>query len=155
MNLVKVIQEFKNDDDCRAYLEKIRWPDGVHCLRCNGKKISRMSVTQTRRGRGYTREIFECASCLYQFSVTAGTVFHASHLPLRIWFMVVAMMCEAKKGISANQVKRHFQVNYRTAWYLCHRIRKAMQAGSIFGKLGSGGGIVEADETIRRGRPLQ
>jgi transposase-like protein len=111
-----------------------------------------MKVTQTRRGKTHTREIFECASCLYQFSVTAGTVFHDSHLPLRTWFMVVAMMCEAQKGISANQVKRHFQINYRTAWYLCHRIRRAMQAGNIFGKLGSSGGIVEADETCIGGR---
>jgi transposase-like protein len=152
MNLVNVIQEFQNDDDCRAYLQTIRWPEGARCLRCQGKKTDRMKVTQTRRGKTHTREIFECASCLYQFSVTAGTVFHDSHLPLRTWFMVVAMMCEAKKGISANQVKRHFQINYRTAWYLCHRIRRAMQAGNIFGKLGSGGGIVEADETYIGGR---
>jgi transposase-like protein len=123
MNLVNVIQEFQNDDDCRAYLEKIRWPEGVRCVRCQGKKTNRMKVTQVRRGKTYVREIFECASCLYQFSVTAGTVFHDSHLPLRTWLMVVAMMCAAKKGISANQVKRHFQINYRTAWYLCHRIR--------------------------------
>lgn len=79
-------------------------------MRSNGKKIHRMNVTQTRRGKTYRRTIF---SCLYQFSVTAGTVFHDSHLPSRTWFMVVAMLCEAKKGISANQVKRHFQINYR------------------------------------------
>ncbi|MGA8150097.1 MAG: IS1595 family transposase [Terriglobales bacterium] len=152
MNLVNVIQEFKTDDDCRAYLEKIRWPKGVRCMRCDGAKITRMKVTQTRRGVTHTRETLECASCAYQFSVTAGTVFHDSHLPLTTWFMVVAMMCEAKKGVSANQVKRHFGMQYRTAWYLCHRIRKAMESGNLFGKLGGGGKIVEADETYIGGR---
>jgi ISXO2-like transposase domain/Transposase zinc-ribbon domain len=152
MNLVTVTKEFRTDDDCRAYLEKVRWPKGVRCERCDGAKVNRMSVPQTRRKVTSTREVLECASCHYQFSVTAGTVFHDSHLPLTTWFMVVAMMCEAKKGVSANQVKRHFGIQYRTAWYLCHRIRKAMEAGNIFGKLGGGGKIVEADETYIGGK---
>jgi hypothetical protein len=152
MNLVSVISEFKTDDDCRAYLEKIRWPKGVRCERCDGSKIVRMAVTQTRHGNTITRHVMECATCHYQFSVTAGTVFHDSHLPLTTWFMVVAMMCEAKKGVSANQVKRHFGMQYRTAWYLCHRIRKAMESGNLFGKLGGGGKVIECDETYIGGR---
>lgn len=152
MNLVTVTKEFRTDDDCRAYLEKVRWPKGVRCERCDGAKINRMTVSQTRRGITSRREVLECTACHYQFSVTAGTVFHDSHLPLTTWFMVVAMMCEAKKGVSAHQVHRHFGIAYRTAWYLCHRIRKAMEAGNIFGKLGGGGKIVEADETYIGGK---
>lgn len=152
MNLVTVTKEFKTDADCRAYLEKVRWPNGVRCQRCDSPKIDRLTVTDSRRDNVITREIFHCTACNYEFTVTAGTVFHDSHLPLTTWFMVVAMMCEAKKGVSANQVKRHFGIQYRTAWYLCHRIRKAMQAGNIFGKLGGGGKIVEADETYIGGK---
>ena len=148
MNLVSVINEFQTDAECRAYLENIRWPEGPRCTRCDGSKVMRMTVNDKQ----WTREVFECASCHYQFTVMSGTAFHDSHLPLKTWFMVVAMMCEAKKGVSANQIKRHFGIQYRTAWYLCHRIRKAMEAGNLFGQLGGGGKVVEADETYIGGR---
>lgn len=153
MSLVNVIREFQSDDECRTYLERLRWPNGIHCTRCAGKKITRLTVTQTRKDVTRTRNILECKTCKYQFTVTAGSIFHDSHLPLTTWFMVIAMMCEAKKGVSANQVARHFSINYRTAWHLCHRIRKAMDSGNFFEtKLGSGGKIVEADETFIGGR---
>ena len=95
----------------------MRWPDGVRCLRCGSDKISRIS----------TRRQFDCDSCRYRFSVTTGTVFHDSHLPLPKWFLAILLMCEAKKGISANQMKRTLGVAHKTAWYLCHRIREAMR----------------------------
>jgi transposase-like protein len=81
------------------------------------------------------------------FSPTAGTLFHDSHLPLQKWFAAIAMMCEAKKGISANQMKRHLGVTYKTAWFLCHRIRKAMSDESI-DPLGSEGQVIEIDESF-------
>src|SRR5207302_7521483 len=95
------------------------WPDGVQCPKCQGSKVSRVS----------TRDQFYCeaASCGYQFSVTAGTIFHDTHLPLRKWFVATYLMTESRKGISANQIMRMLGIkSYRTAWYLCHRIRKAM-----------------------------
>lgn len=150
MNLVEVIKEFKTDDECRTYLEHLRWPDGVKCLRCQSANVRRLSVPDKKRD---LREIFECKICEYQFSVTAGSIFHDSHLPLTKWFLAVALMCESKKGMSASQIKRTLGIQYRTAWYLCHRIRKAMEKGDFFGgKLGSGGGVVEADETYIGGR---
>jgi transposase-like protein len=151
MNLVEVIKEFKTDSDCRSYLESLRWPDGVKCLRCNNANVRRLEVPEKKSRE--LREIFECKICDYQFSVTAGTIFHDSHLPLTKWFLAVAMMCESKKGMSANQIKRALGVQYRTAWYLCHRIRKAMETGDLFtGKLGKDGAIVEADETYIGGK---
>lgn len=153
MNLVEVIREFKSDADCRNYLEKLRWPNGVRCLRCNDANIRRL--TQPSGKKGKTREIMECKICGYQFATTTGTIFHDTHLPLIKWFLAVALMCESKKGMSANQLKRALGCQYRTAWFLCHRIRKAMEKGELFGrtdKLGSGGKIVESDETYVGGK---
>src|SRR5436305_55430 len=145
MNLVEVIKEFQTNDQCREYLEKLRWTNGVTCLRCESSAVSRLPV---RNSKGELRGIFECKTCLYQFSVTVGTIFEDTHLPLTKWLLVVALMCESKKGISANQIKRAIGCQYRTAWFLCHRIRKAMESGELFPKkLGSGGKIVESDET--------
>lgn len=132
-NLVNLIEDFGSDDKCRAYLEDLRWPDGVVCPRCEGTTISRI----------VKRNQFDCDDCRYQFSVTAGTLFHDSHLPLWKWFLAIYLMCESKKGISAKQLQRSLGTSYKTAWYLAHRIRDAM---------GDGGepllkGIVEIDET--------
>jgi transposase-like protein len=154
MNLVKLIEQFADEGKCRAYLEKLRWPDGVHCPRCGFDRISRIqSKTYYRTGekagqeRG-TREQFDCLSCGYQFSVKVGTVFHDSHLPLWKWFLATYLMCESKKGMSANQLKRTLGVSYETAWYLCHRIRSAM----IEAHPEELGGVVEADETYVGGK---
>jgi transposase-like protein len=94
--------------------------------------------------------LFECANCGLHFSATTGTLFHDSHLPLQKWFAAIALMCEGKKGISASQMKRHLGVTYKTAWYLCHRIRKAMSEPDIE-PLGGQGQIVEVDETYLGG----
>jgi hypothetical protein len=93
-------------------------------------------------------------ACGKQFSATSGTIFNDSHLPLTKWFLAIALICEAKKGMSACQLQRHLGVNYRTAWYLAHRIREAMQDGGVLT------GEVEADETYfsrrkpRKGKPF-
>jgi transposase-like protein len=117
MNLPQLIDRFHSEEKCRTYLEGLRWPDGVECPRCQSKRISRI------RERGQ----FDCDSCRYQFSVTAGTIFHDSHLPLNKWLLAAYIICESKKGVSANQMKRMLGVSYKTAWYLCHRIRAAMK----------------------------
>jgi transposase-like protein len=118
-------------------LTKLRWPEGVRCLRCKEDRVCWLK----------TRKQFECASCGYQFSVTTGTVFNDTHLPLQTWFAATYLLCEAKKGMSALQLKRTlFGINkgsYKTAWYLCHRIRHAMREAEkpmLDGK-------VEMDET--------
>ena len=97
-----------------------------------------------------TRGQWECRSCGYQFSVKAGTIMHDSHLPLRKWFAAVYLMCESKKGISANQLHRTLGVAYRTSWYLCHRIREAMGNDPFTGPTLVG--VVEVDETMVGGK---
>lgn len=138
MDLMKLFERFGSEEKCRAYLEGLRWPDGVQCTRCQSEKIS----------RNYKRKQFVCDSCNYQFSVTAGTIFHDSHLPLPKWFAAIYLMCEAKKGVSALQLKRTLKVAYKTAWYLCHRIREAVKDADT--SLLSG--IVECDETYVGGK---
>jgi transposase-like protein len=116
MNLVELIERYGSEDRSRARLEELRWPEGVECPRCNSKSIVELE----------DRHQYQCRSCRYQFSVTAGTIFHDTHLPLWKWFLAVYLIVESKKGISANQLKRTLNVSYKTAWYLCHRIRAAL-----------------------------
>lgn len=138
MTLPELIDELGDEDSCRQYLEHLRWPDGVRCPRCQSDKISRI----------VKRNQFDCDSCRYQFSVRVGTIFQDSHLPLRKWFLAVFLICESRKGISANQLKRMLKVHPKTAWYLCHRIRAAMKDEGA--ELLSG--IVEVDETYVGGK---
>ncbi len=135
MNLPQLIDQFRSEDKCREYMEDLRWPDGVRCPRCGNDSVSRIEK----------RNQWECneASCRYQFSVTAGTVFHDSHLPLWKWFLAIYLIGESKKGISAKQLQRTLGVSYKTAWYLGHRVRSAMEDGSPVPLKG----IVEIDET--------
>ena len=142
MTLPEVNALFPTDDKCRELLERLRWPEGVTCPRCKDTRVSRM--------KDYAR--FECVGCEYQFTVMSGTIFHDSHLPLPIWFLAVLLMCEAKKGISAMQLKRtlwgEHRGSYKTAWYLCHRIRAAMASAEKNMMYGT----VEMDETYIGGR---
>ena len=134
MNLPESIEQFRSEDKCREYLEDLRWPDVVRCPRCGNDSTSWIEG----------RKQHECneASCRYQFSVTAGTFFHDSHLPLWKWFLAIYLIGESKKGISAKQLQRTLGVSYKTAWYLGHRVRSAMEDGSPVPLEG----IVEIDE---------
>jgi transposase-like protein len=148
MNLLNVTQNFTTEDEALDYLVSQRWPDGVRCLACNHDKVYRID---TKGKTGKPCRLFECAECGLHFSATTGTLFHDSHLPLQKWFMAMALMCEAKKGISANQIARHIGVQYKTAWHLCHRIRKAM--GELNPEpLGGQGQVVEIDEAYLGGK---
>lgn len=134
INLVELIDRFHSEDSCRARLEELRWPEGVECPRCDSKSVNQLE----------DRYQYQCRSCRYQFSVTAGTIFHDTHLPLWKWFLAVYLIVESKKGISANQLKRMIGVTYKTAWYLSHRIRDALN--EVDAQLLRG--IVEVDETF-------
>lgn len=136
VNLISFIEDCGDEEKCRDRLEALKWPDGIKCPRCESPKTSKAAKDGHK---------FNCDVCHYQFTATAGTIFHDSHLPLRKWFFAVYLMTESKKGMSANQLKRTLHVSYKTAWYLCHRIRKAMQeATENEPKLE---GTVEVDET--------
>jgi len=121
MTLPEVNNLYSTDDRCRELLERLRWPEGLMCPRCKDTRVSRL--------KEYAR--YECVGCEYQFTATSGTIFHDSHLPLPIWFIAVLLLCEAKKGMSAMQLKRtiwgQHKGSYKTAWYLCHRVRAAMK----------------------------
>jgi transposase-like protein len=138
IDLCELVERFSDDQKCRNYLEGLRWKHGVRCPKCNSDRIS--SILK--------RDQFDCDSCRYQFSVTAGTIFHDTHLPLTKWFLATFLICQSRKGMSANQLKRMLRINYRTAWYLCHRIRHAM----IEVKQPKLDGVVEMDETYVGGK---
>jgi len=138
MNLVELIKDFADESKCRAYIEKLRWPNGVECPRCESEKVYRI----------VKRDQLLCSSCEYQFSVTVDSIFHDTHLPLWKWFLATYLLTESRKGMSANQMKRMLNVSYKTAWYLCHRIRAAMLEVAP-PKLG---GTVEIDETYVAGK---
>jgi transposase-like protein len=138
-NLINLVQRYSDESKCRSYLEALKWHDGVKCPRCGSVKVSHI----------VKRNQYDCDECRYQFSVTAGTIFHDSHLPLWKWFLAVYLMTESKKGISANQLKRSLAISYKTAWYLCHRIRKAIEEAKVKPQLN---GTVEVDETYVGGK---
>lgn len=138
MTLPKLNVDFDTDEECRKALEELRWPSGIECPRCQSKSISRIT----------TRKQLDCNSCRYRFSVTTGTIFNDSHLPLPKWFMAIFLMCESKKGISATQLMRMLGVSKKTAWYLNHRIREAMKTENADPLTGT----IEVDETYIGGK---
>jgi transposase-like protein len=148
MNLFSLAKAFPTEEHALAYWMKTRWPKGVRCLACDHDKCY---LIETKGKTGKPARLFECAECRLHFSATTGTLVHDSHLPLQKWFMAIALMVEAKKGISAKQVQRHIGVSYKTAWYLCHRIRQAMQEPETQ-ILGGEGVVIELDETLLGGR---
>jgi transposase-like protein len=139
MNLMTLMEDCDTQDECRVILEELRWPDGPKCPRCQSAKISRVRK----------RFQYDCDSCRYQFSVTAGTMFQDTHISLVKWFAAIYLMMESKKGMSANQLKRTLRVGYQTAWFLCHRIRKAIEEAKKNPQLA---GTVEVDEIYVGGK---
>jgi transposase-like protein len=137
IDLCKLIDRFGSEDKCREYLEQLRWPTTKTCLKCRSEKVYPI----------LGRNQYVCDSCTYQFSVTVDTIFHDTHLPLWKWFLATYLLCESRKGMSANQIKRTLGISYKTAWYLCHRIRAAMAEADH--KLS---GTVEIDETYIGGK---
>lgn len=157
MKLIDVTREFATEEKCLSYLEAMRWPNGVCCIACGSQKVSKFVTEESSRERYSKRKkqvvtvkvparhLYQCLEkeCAHQFSAAAGTIFHDSHLPLKTWFMAIAIICEAKKSVSACQMQHHLGLgSYRTAWHLCHRIRAAMKEHTILS-----GPAVEVDET--------
>ena len=156
---------FQDADEAREHLESLRWPDGPYCPHCgeaNKDRITKIAGKSARPG------VYQCKSCRKQFTVTVGTVFERSKIPLNKWLLATHLMAASKKGISAHQIHRMLGVTYKTAWFMCHRIREAMKEDNqSSGPLGGSGKIVEADETYygkretpivskqRQGRPYK
>lgn len=132
--------QFQDADKAREYLEALRWPDGQVCPHCGS-----VSEHYALQGKTTRPGLWKCKDCRKQFTVIVGTVFSDSKVPLNKWLLVAHLMCASKKAVSAHQIHRMIGVTYKTAWFMCHRVREAMKSAG--GLLGSGGGTVEADET--------
>lgn len=152
-----VAPHFQSPETAREWLEKLRWPEGPICSHCGT-----IGHAYKTKKPGWYR----CAEkeCRKDFTVTTGTVMERSHIPLNKWLMAFYLLNASKKGMSAHQLHRALNLDYKTAWFMCHRIREAMRSGGL-GPLGGEGKIVEVDETYhgkteqprvspqRRGRP--
>ncbi|WP_321394995.1 IS1595 family transposase [Emcibacter sp.] len=132
---------FTNADKAREHLESIRWPDGAVCPHCKAADNRKLV------GKSHRPGLYQCNHCRQQFSVTVGTVFERSKVPLNKWLLAVHLMAASKKGMSAHQLHRMLGVTYKTAWFMAHRIREAMTEG-MFTPMGGDGDIVEVDETF-------
>lgn len=133
---------FTNPDAARQYLERLRWGGQPVCPHCGV-----VGDHYALEGRAHRRGLWKCKDCRQQFSVTVGTVFERSKIPLNKWLLAAHLMCASKKGISSHQIHRMLGVTYKTAWFMSHRIREAMTTKPTK-KLGESGGPVEVDETF-------
>ena len=158
-SLIAIQRELGTEEQCLKFLENVRWPEGVRCLKCESPRISKFSTVEGTRNYKNpktgeieertvpARHLYQCLEsiCKHQFTAMSGTIFNDSHLPSNKWMMAVAIFCNAKKSVSAKQLQRDLELSYKTAWYLSHRIREAMSQGNIFGvKID---GVVEIDVT--------
>src|ERR1700704_5707016 len=132
---------FHDETAAYAWVEAQVWPNGPVCPHCGGvERIGKMGGKSTRVG------VYKCYQCRKPFSVKVGTVFEASHVPMRFWLQAMFLLCSSKKGISSNQLHRTLGVTLKTAWFMSHRLREAMRAVGME-PLGGNGKTVEVDET--------
>jgi len=147
LNLIKLASEYSDKDKARELLESLRWPTGAICPHCKFNetyKIIPKPGSSTRLG------LYKCAACRKQFTVTVGTIFEDSHIPISKWLMAIFILCSSKKAISSHQMHRMLGITYKTAWFMTHRIRHAMTPNHwAEPKLG---GTVEVDETFVGGK---
>ena len=131
---------FTDPAAARAHLESVRWPNGPVCPHCGA--VDRIT---TLKGKSHRPGLYECGHCRDQFTITVGTVFERSKIPLHKWLLAATLFAASKKGMSAHQLHRMLGVTYKTAWFMAHRLREAMKDEG--GLLGGGGKPVEVDET--------
>jgi transposase-like protein len=144
--------QFIDANAAREHLEALRWPQGPVCARCGSLDAKRLpdqrGKPSKRHPEGSVRKgVVQCNGCRQQFTVTVGTVFEDSKVPLNKWLLAVHLLCSSKKGMSAHQLHRMLGVTYKTAWFMAHRIREAMVSTDT-GPMGGEGSFVEADETF-------
>jgi transposase-like protein len=144
---------FHDEAEAFAHVESILWAAGRVCPHCgtvdNSYALKGVrSKPSQKNPEGVERHgLYKCGDCRKQFTVRKGTIFEESHLPMHKWLQAIYLMCASKKGFSAHQMHRVLEVQYKTAWFLCHRIREAMRSGEL-SPMGGGGGDVEVDETF-------
>jgi transposase-like protein len=136
---------FADEAKATEHMEADRWPDGVFCPLCG-------SVNVTKMGGKTQAGMFMCNGCRDKFTVRTGTIFERSHIPLHKWLLATHLMAASKKGISALQLQRMLGITYKSAWFMCHRVREAMKPAKAAGPMGGPEKIVEADETFIGGK---
>src|SRR5205085_7001698 len=146
-SIFEVMQRFNTEEHCINHLANIRWPQGLRCIKCDGDNVHTL---EAEGKTGKPRYLYHCRDCRYQYSVTTGTIFHDTHLPLTKWFLAIYLICSAKKGISAKELQRQLDTSYKTAWYMAHRVRLAMQQDDDFCEKFVG--VCEVDETYVGGK---
>lgn len=139
MNLTDPI--FTDADKARAHLESLQWANGRVCPHCGT-----VDNSVALKGKSTRPGVYKCRDCRKPFSVTVGTLFERSHVPLNKWLLAVHLLCSSKKGMSSHQLMRSLQVTYKTAWFMSHRIREAMQDDGS--PMGGEGKVLEIDETF-------
>jgi len=145
LTLIKIIDQFPTDETAREHLESIRWKGGIVCPHCKCSDKSKFSTIAANPKKKVRAGLRWCSACQKQFTVTVGTIFEDSHIPLRKWLIAWYMVCSSKKGISSLQLQRNLELgSYRTALFMTHRIRFALKDPSFSDKLQ---GTIEADET--------
>src|SRR6185312_6874711 len=145
MNILQLFQSFKTPEQALNHLEFARWKGRPVCPYCSSEKISRHASGDRAAMRR------QCQDCKRAFAVTVGTIFHGTHIPLKNWFLVLALMLNAKKSASAYQIARDLGMRRPTVWSMMHRVRIAMASDPAQSDLMYG--IVEADETYIGGKP--
>ena len=150
LTLMQVMNNFSTEEKARDYFERLRWPNGPvcpHCGNADAKRIYKLTASEEKKVRA---GLHKCAECGESFTATIGTVMEDSHIPINKWLIAFYMMCASKTQISALQLQRHLEIgSYRSAWFLCHRIRFALKDAAPTDQLT---GTVEADETYIGGR---
>jgi transposase-like protein len=153
LNLISLAQEYSSDEKARAFLESKLWPNGAVCPHCknDGKSKPNSKLEPKEGSKSAVRKgVYFCGACREQFTVTVGTIFEGSHMPIGKWLMAIFILCSSKKSISANQMSRMLKVQYKTAWFMLHRLRHAVSPESPLTNLLKG--AVEVDETFVGGK---
>lgn len=149
-NIAQLAPYIADEDKAREMFERIRWPDGPYCPHCGN--VGRVYKLTPKEGSKTRKGLYKCGECRKQFTVTVGTVFEGSRIPLGKWLYALFLMCSSKKGVSACQLQRELGISYKASWFMCHRVRLAMSKEPLASKLGQGGGFVEIDETFIGGK---
>jgi len=150
LNLFALAQHFSDEDKAREFIEKLRWPDGPVCPHCGEiDNAYRLEPKPSKKNTHVRKGVWKCGGCREQFTVTVGTIFEDSHIPLSKWLLAYHLLCASKKGMSAHQLHRMLKVTYRSAWFMAHRIRYTMTQEPLSSKLT---GVIEVDETYVGGK---
>jgi transposase-like protein len=150
LNLITLAQQYSDDDKARELLESLLWPHGAYCPHCKADMPYKLTPKATSK-RPARKGLYKCRTCRKQFTVTVGTIFEDSHIPIGKWLMAIFLLCSSKKGMSAHQIHRMLKITYKSAWFMMHRLRYAMDTKAPLGKLLQG--VVECDETFIGGKP--